>query len=150
MSQENKELHPSQLIDGDKEFKAKVIGWIAFFPTLIGLLMVFTVPGSDAKVIGGVLALAGFIGIIFSNEIHQKSGAKDARCQKCNSNLVSLKKSEEKFAGTYSKRKRIVNSVTRQEEEISVVCTDFRVTDHWKCGLCSNGWATYRTVTSEG
>lgn len=150
MPDEKKELHASQIVDKDKEFLSNCVGVIAFFPTLIGLLMVLQVNGNDAKRFGAVLAFIGIIGIVVSLIMRHSSGASDTRCKKCNSNLLRFQKSDEKFEGTYSKRKIIVNNVTRREEEISVVCTDFRITDHWSCGLCSNHWTTSRTVTKEG
>lgn len=142
-----KNLHPSQVIDED--IKETAYAWggggLAAFTFAFFMLMSDTRAARDA---GFLLVLLAAGLLIYAYYVYSKSGALDVRCTKCNSNLAKCINEYEDYAGTYSVRKRVINNVTSQAEEVSVTKTDFKVTKEWKCGLCSNGWKTtsIRTV----
>ncbi|AGA74848.1 hypothetical protein CXG50_19235 [Pseudomonas plecoglossicida] len=144
MPQEKESLHPSQVVDEDKKFLGMVIFFVALMPFVMGVLLVIT-GKKDMAVLGLILLIPGLIGLIIGGRKYNQSGAGDARCKSCNSNLIHLADRSEAFRGTFTRRKRIINSVTKQEEEISVVHSEFAVTDVWKCKICRNTWKNYWT-----
>ncbi|BFN27509.1 hypothetical protein PSCT_03072 [Pseudomonas sp. SCT] len=136
-----KKLHPSQVIDDDIKVTAYIWGGCGFVAAMVSLFC-FMADSRESIDLGIIFGAVAFGFIIYCNILYSKSGARDVRCAKCNSNLAKCVKESEDYAGTYSVRRSVINNVTRKEEEISVTKTDFKVTKEWKCGLCSSGWKT--------
>ncbi|MNI72182.1 hypothetical protein D3C73_1281060 [compost metagenome] len=100
--------------------------------------------------LGWLLVAVGVIGFIGAAFTIGDSGANDSRCKKCRSNRVRLVKEEEEYKGTYSKQENVLNKNTGYTEFARVTKTDFWVTEHYKCDLCSHNWTSsyIRSTTS--
>lgn len=138
------ELDPSQISNQDDTPVAKKIGQIIFVVGIFGILVsvfliVADLDSGDSVSLWFILSgLAIVFGAKLSDFVSQ--GIRP-RCPKCNSNLVSHVKRDERNLGTYTKQELLTNRNTMKNEWRQVVRTDFEIKDYYKCNFCNNAWS---------
>ncbi|WP_167144925.1 hypothetical protein [Pseudomonas sp. OTU750018] len=138
--------HASQIIDRKKVTIAALLALFILAPAVFGSLMAHDQHNEALRNFLIVVALVAFCVVGY---IAISSGLHDNRCDKCNSNLVRIFKTDEKFRGTYSSQEHVMDRNTREMSWRQVVKTDFDISDYYCCDLCKHQWTNrYIRTTS--
>lgn len=141
-----KREHPSQIVNDRMVTWAILIGLFVLAPAGVGG---FIAHDERIYLLRNICILLFAVGLAGFGYLLTKSGVNDARCKKCNSNLIRLNKTDEKFRGTYSRQEKIMDRSTGKTEWRQVIKSDFDVTEHYSCDLCKNKWTNSYTQTTD-
>lgn len=138
--------HASQIIDRKKVTTASLLALLICLPAVFGSLIAHDQHYEALRNFLIVIALVVFCVAVY---IAISSGLHDNRCDKCNSNLVRIFKTDEKYRGTYSCQEHVMDRNTREMSWRQVVKTDFDICDYYCCDLCRHQWTNrYIRTTS--